>query len=473
MLFYACSELTLITFFSMESNMPNNPIASEEKNIASEQQRLTALVEQTLAQAKRMGATAAEVAVSMEKGFSVNVRMGEPDMVEHHNHKGIAIGIYVGQQKGSASTSDIANESITETLQKAFNIARFTSPDPYAGLADKELMAFDYPDLDLFHPWALTPAEAIEIAQDCEAKGRAFDKRITNSEGASVSSHDLVAIYGNSHGFIGGFPASRHGVSLALIAQDGASMQRDFSYTAARDPLDLVALNKVAEEAASKAVRRLNAKRLSTRKAPVIFIADIADGLLSCFIAAIRGSSLYRNASFLLDHLGKAVFPEHITLRELPHIKKGLASAPFDGEGVKTRESDILKDGILQRYVLGAYSARKLGMQTTGNAGGVHNAVISTSDKDLAGLLKHMDKGLLVTELMGQGVNIVTGNYSRGASGFWVENGKIQYPVEEITIAGNLKNMFAHLILVGNDVDRRGSIHTGSILLDEMMIAGE
>lgn len=453
--------------------MPNKAIVSEEKNIASEQQRLTALVQQTLAQAKKMGATAAEVAVSMEKGFSVNVRMGEVDMVEHHNHKGISISLYVGQQKGSASTSDIANEAITETLQKAFNIARYTSADPYAGLAAKELMAFNYLDLDLFHPWALAPVEAIEIARDCEAKGRAFDKRITNSEGASVSSHDLIAIYGNSHGFIGGFPASRHGISLSLIAQEGASMQRDFNYTVARDPLDLVAINKIAEEAASKAVQRLNSKRLSTRKVPVIFRADIADGLLGCFIAAIRGSNLYRNASFLLDHLGEAVFPKNINLRELPHIRKGLASAPFDGEGVITRESDILKDGILQRYVLSAYAARKLGMQTTGNAGGVHNAVISTSDNDLPGLLKHMDKGLLVTELMGQGVNIVTGNYSRGASGFWVENGEIQYPVEEITIAGNLKDMFAHLVLVGNDVDRRGSIHTGSILLEEMMIAGE
>lgn len=441
--------------------------------IHSEEKKLIELVEHVLADAKKMGATDAEVSVGQDNGFTVNVRMGDVDTLEYHRSKGIGITVYFGHKKGSVSTTDINKESLHTAVEKACSIAKFADEDPYSGLADKQLMAVNYPDLDLYHPWSINPAEAIELAKNCEARGRAADQKITNSEGAHVTTHEGISVYGNSNGFIGSFPSTSHSLTLVLIASDNQSMQRDYGYTVARSADNLMTWQQVADEAANKALKRLGARKLTTRKSPVIFSPDMAAGLINSFIAAIRGSNLYRKSSFLLDHLGKPVFPEFISICEKPHLKKGLASAPFDAEGVATREQYFIKDGVLSSYVLGSYSARKLGMQTTANAGGVHNLFISTSNKNFTDLLKEMNTGLLVTEVMGQGVNIVTGDYSRGASGFWVENGELQYPVEEITIAGNLRDMYQNLVLVGNDIDERNTIHTGSMLLSEMMIAGD
>lgn len=432
-----------------------------------------ALVQDILKDIKKQGASAAEVAASSRSGFSVDVRLGEVEKVEYNRDKGIAITVYYGQKKGSASTTDTSQESIESTVKAACHIAKFTEEDSCAGLADKELLASNYPDLDLHHLWQITVEQGIELAKECEALARAEDKRITNSEGASVATHQGVLVYGNSNNFLGSFKTTRHSINCALIAQEGSNMQRDYSFTVARDSQDLNNVKSVARDAAQRAVRRLGAKRLTTRQAPVVFESNIARGLIGSFINAIQGGNLYRKSSFLVDYLGKKIFSEHVHIYEQPHLKKGLGSAPFDGEGVATKDHDLVKDGILQSYALSSYSARKLGMQTTGNAGGVHNVFIDTSDIDLSGLLQQMGTGLFVTELLGQGVNIVTGDYSRGAMGFWVENGVIQYPVEEITIAGNLRDMFLQLVAIGNDVDRRGNIQTGSILIGNMTIAGE
>lgn len=431
------------------------------------------LVNTILLLAKNQGATSAEVSGSVSSGFSVDVRLGEVETVEYNRDKGIDITVYFGKQKGSASTSDLAQDSIEKTVAAACHIARFTSEDDCAGLADPELMAYHYPDLDLYHPWQITVEEGIVLAKECEELGRKADKRIVNSDGSGLSTHEIFYIYGNSHGFIGYYSATRHSLSCVLIAQEGSKMQKDYSYTIARDAQDLESVTTVARLAAERTLRRLNARRLSTRKVPVIFEADIATGLLGAFLQAIQGSSLYKNSSFLVDHLGKQVFPDMIHIYEQPYLKKGLGSSPFDAEGVKTLASDIVANGVLQRYILSSYSARKLGMQTTGNAGGVHNLSVDTSDLQFNDLLKKMGTGLLVTELIGQGVNIVTGDYSRGAAGFWVENGVIQYPVEEITVAGNLRDMFRNLVAISNDVEKRGNVRTGSILLESMTIAGE
>jgi PmbA protein len=430
----------------------------------------SALAEDVLKAAAKSGATAAEVSASTESGFSVSVRMGEVETVEYNRDKGFGITVYFGQRKGSASTSDTSLEAVHAALEAACAIAEVTGSDPSAGLADKALMATHYPELDLYHPWNLTAEQGIELALECESQARAQDKRITNSEGCSLATHQGSYVYANSHGFLGAYSTTRH--SCALVGLDGSNMQRDYSYTVARDPEDLHSVAMVAREAAERTVRRLGARRLSTRRAPVIFEAEIARGLLGAFVGAIRGSNLYREASFLLNHLGKKVFPDSVRIYQQPHLLKGLGSAPFDAEGVVTAPRDFVRDGLLESYVLSSYSARKLGMETTGNAGGVHNLFINTGNQDLAGLLRQMDTGLFVTEVMGQGVNLVTGDYSRGVAGFWVEKGVIQYPVEEITIAGNLRDMLLNLVAVANDIDARGNIQTGSILLDEMMIGG-
>ncbi len=442
-------------------------------NLLDEQVKWKQLTQNILDEAKAQGATSAEVSVSQGIGFSISVRMGVVETVEYHRDKGIGITVYFGKRKGSASTSDPGADAIKAVVSAASRIAQLSGEDPYAGLADAELMAKTYPDLDLYHPWYIEPEQAIAMALECENQARAVDKRIVNSEGASVSTYQSVGVYGNSHGFIGGYPSSRHSISCSLVGQDAKGMQRDGYYTIARDANDLLSVALVAKEAAVRTVKRLGARRLKTCTVPVIFQAEIARGLIGSFLGAISGGNLYRKSSFLIDHLGKKVFADNISLYERPHIPKGFGSAPFDGEGVATHDRDLVTNGVLQGYLLGSYSARKLGMKTTGNAGGAHNILIKTSDHDLPSLLKQMGKGLLVTEVMGQGVNLVTGDYSRGASGFWVENGEIQYPVEEITIAGNLRDMYQHLVAVGNDIDRRGSIHTGSILLDSMMVAGE
>ena len=444
---------------------------SETKS-ASTPVQLTTLVEEVLAEAKRQGASAAEASISVSQGLSVNVRLGEVETVEHTRDKGMGITVYFGQKSGSASTSDLGLAALRDTVRAAASIARYTAADEFSGLPEREALATDIPDLDLYHPWNPGMESAITLAQACESAARDADARIQNSEGASLSSHEGLEVYGNSLGFIGAVSATRHSLSCAVIGQDDSGMQRDYWYTTARRAADLEAADAVGRQAAQRTVRRLGARKLKTCQTPVIYEAPVAASLLSHFIGAIRGSSLYRQASFLLDHLGKPVFSPQVRIYEQPHLLRGLGSAPFDNEGVATRDRDLVRDGILQGYVLDCYSARKLGLQTTGNAGGVHNLSIASGSQDLPALLKTLHTGLLVTELIGFGVNNVTGDYSRGAAGFWVERGEIQYPVEEITVAGNLKDMFQHIREIGNDVDRRGSTRTGSILIENMTVAG-
>ncbi len=430
------------------------------------------MVADILTEAKRQGATSAEVDVSVNKGFHVTVRKGDVETIEYNQDKMIGIDVFFGKRSGSASISDIRPEAIKAAVKAACNIARFTDEDQYAGLAEKDMLAFDYPTIELAFPWSLSVEEAIELAKECEARALAQDKRLT-AEGASISTGQVCHAYGNSNGFIGTVPATRHEISCVMIAKKGEDMQRDYSYTVSCDPGLLESLTTVAHEAAGRTLRRLGAKRLTTRRVPVIFAAEEARGLLGHFVSAISGGNLYRKSSFLLDHLEKQIFPSHISIDERPFLARALGSSPYDDDGVATKPNVFIEDGILKSYVLGVYSARKLGMKSTGNSGGVHNLFITTGNNNLTGLLKKMGTGLLVTELMGQGVNIITGDYSRGCTGFWVENGEIQYPVEEITIAGNLRDMYLNLVEVGKDVDKRGNIQTGSILLDHMTIAGD
>lgn len=437
-------------------------------------ERLQHSIEDLLKEAKRRGASGAEASVGSSAGIEVSVRLGEVETVEHTRDNGLGITVYFGNRKGSASTSDLSPAALRDAVKAACDIARHTQGDPCAHLAPPELMASgDLPDLDLYHPWALGVEEAIQIACDCEDAARAFDPRIVNSEGASLDTHMGLHVYGNSHGFIGGFPTTRHSLSCAVVGQEGEAMQRDYWWTSARAAGDLEPARLVGERAAERTVSRLGARRLSTREAPVLFRAELATGLLRSLTSAIQGASLYRRASFLLDHLGERIFPEFVRIYEEPLLPRGLASAAFDGDGVATWPKDLVSEGILRTYLLDAYSGCRLGLSTTGNAGGVRNLRIAMGERDRAGMLALMGTGLLVTELMGHGVNPVTGDYSRGAAGFWVENGEIQYPVEEITIAGNLKRMFSGLVAVGNDCDFPGSTRTGSWLIDAMTIAGE
>jgi PmbA protein len=436
---------------------------------------LEAIVSDALAAARAAGATQAEADASLQRGLTATVRMGEVDTIEYHRDRGLAVTVYFGQRKGSASTADIAPAAVRETVAKAAAIARHTAADDCAGLADPALLARDIPDLDLDHPWSLEPEEAVERARACEAAGLAVDKRLSNSEGATLTSHRGVRVYGNTHGFLAGFPSTSHSLSCALVAESGGEMQRDYWYSVARDPAALENAAAVGRRAAERTLARLGSRRLGTRKAPVLFAPEMARGLLGAFVGAIRGVSQYRRASFLLGAVGQPVFPPFLQISERPHIKGALASAPFDTEGVATRDRELVADGVLQGYVLGSYSARKLGLTTTGNAGGIHNLLVSAgpASASFPELLKRMGAGLYVTELMGQGVNGVTGDYSRGASGFWVENGAIAYPVHEVTIAGNVKAMLQNIVALGTDVDIQGAIRTGSILLGEMTIAGE
>jgi len=449
----------------------NTPSAQQAKAGASAEQ-LKTLVGEVLAEAKRQGASSAETSVSVNQGLSVTVRLGEVETVEHNRDKGLALTLFFGKQSGSASTSDLSPAAVRDCVRAAATIARYTAADEFSGLADPDQLARTIPDLDLYHPWNPSVEQAIELSLACEDAARAVDKRITNSEGATVYSYESTGIYANSHGFLGATATTRHGISCAVIAQDDSGMQRDYWYTAARDRTDLEAAAPVGRKAAERSVRRLGGRQLSTRQVPVIYEAPVAASLLSHFVGAIRGTSLYRRSSFLLDHLGKPVFAPQVRIYEQPFLKKALGSTPFDNDGVAPANRDIVRDGILQGYVLDVYSARKLGLSSTGNAGGVHNLTIQPGDKDLSGLLRQMGTGLLVTELIGFGINGVTGDYSRGAAGFWVENGEIQYPVEEITIASNLKDMYRGLVAVGNDVDPSGNTRTGSILIESMTLAG-
>ncbi len=438
-------------------------------------QELHQVVGDALAAARAAGASQAEADASAQQGLNVTVRLGEVETLEYHRDRGLAVTVYFDRRKGSASTGDLRPEAIAATVQKACTIARHTARDDCAGLAEPEDMARAVPDLDLDHPWGIEPDAAVALARECEAAGRELDARIGNSEGATLATHRGLRVYGNSHGFLAGLPGTSHSLSCALIAQAGSDMQRDHWYSIARDAQCLLPPAEVGRRAATRALARLGARRLATQRAPVLFAPELARGLYSHFIGAIRGASQYRRSSFLLDAAGSQVFPAALQMQERPHIRGALASAPFDAEGVATRDRELLHDGVLDGYVLGSYSARKLGLRTTGNAGGIHNLLVSAPAIALARdeLLARVGTGLYVTELMGQGVNGVTGDYSRGASGFWIEGGKVAYPVHELTIAGNLREMYRDIVAVGTDVDEQGAIRCGAVLVGAMTIAGE
>jgi PmbA protein len=436
-------------------------------------EQLRQIARDVLEHAKVKGASAAETEVSEGYGHSVTVRRGEPETIEYNRDKGMGVTVYLGHQRGHASTSDFTPRAVRETVEAALSIARFTASDDAAGLADEALLAREVPDLDLYHPWLVSVDSAIELARECEAAALAVDPRITNSEGASVSTQQSHFAYGNTLGFLSGYPSSRHTVMCSVIAGAGDSMQRDDWYATARAAAELEDFAEVGRRAGQRCVRRLGARRLATTQVPVLFEAPVASSLLGHFTGAVSGGSLYRKSSFLLDSLGQAVFSPLVCIRDVPDIKRGLASSPFDDEGVATRRRDIVEHGVLRGYFLGSYAARKLGMTSTGNAGGNHNLILDSTGEEFPALLKKMGHGLLVTELLGMGVNQVTGDYSRGAAGFWVEGGEIAFPVQEITIAGNLKDMFRGIVAVGTDVVVRGSRQCGSILVDRMTVAGE
>jgi len=450
------------------------PMAETMSPVRLTQSDLESIIERALQEARARGASQAEAAVSQDTGLSVGVRLGEVETLEHQRDRSMGITVYFGQRKGSASTADFSPEAVGATVAKACSIARFTAEDASSGLADAALMARSPPDLDLSHPWNVTADRAIEIAKSCEAAALGFDPRINNSEGASVGTHQGLHVYGNTHGFVGGYPTTSHTVSCVVLAGTGEDMQRDYWYTSSRDWHELQDPEAVGRESARRTIARLGPRKISTRRAAVLFVPELARGLIGHFIAAIRGSSQYRQASFLLNSAGQQVFPANFSIAERPHLPKAMASAPFDDEGVATRDRELVAAGVLTGYILSSYSARKLGLQTTGNAGGSHNLIVApTLTGGMAAMLSRLGTGLLLTELMGQGVNTVTGDYSRGAAGFWVENGEIQFPVAEVTIAGNLRSMFLGSAAVGDDIDARGGVRVGSILVEEMTIAGE
>lgn len=447
--------------------------AISTNELAKNREELTRIIDSVLTQAKTMGASDAEADVGVGSGLSANIRKGEIDKLEYERDKGLGITVYINGQKGNSSTSDFSEDAIKKSVEAAIGIAKHASRDEFAGLADPELMATEFPDLDLYHPWTIAPEAAIELAIECEQSAFDADNRISNSDGTSVSTYSGLNLYGNTNNFINGWNWSSHTIDCTVIAEDSNGMQRDGWYSKARDFNDLQSIKDISQEAARRTVVRLGSRKLKTCKAPVIFEAPVASGLFSALITAIAGGSLYRRATFLLDKKGEQIFSDHINIYERPYIMKALGSAPFDNDGVTTKERDIVKDGVLMDYVLSAYSARKLGLQTTGNAGGVHNLVIEPGADSLDDLIKKMDTGLLITDMIGFGVNQITGDYSRGASGFWVENGELAYPVEEITVAGNLIDMYKNIISIANDVDPRGNVLTGSVMMDTMTIAGE
>jgi len=446
---------------------------------ASRISELKAVVADALAQARGSGASHAEANASLQRGLTVTVRLGEVETIEYHRDRGLSLTAYFGHAKGSASTADLRPAAVREIALKAATIARHTAADECSGLADPDSLAREPQDLDLYHPWALAPEEAVTLARECEAAGLAVDPRLTNSEGATVTTHGGVRVYGNSHGFLQGVPSTSHSVSCALVAVSGEDMQRDYWYSVARRAQALGDVAAVGRRAAQRALRRLGARKLSTRRAPILFAPELARGLFGHFVGAIRGPSQYRRTSFLLQAAGTQVFPSFLQIAERPHLPQGLASSAFDAEGVATHDRDLVQRGVLQGYVLGSYSARKLGLKSTANAGGIHNLLVTAdaaSGSEYCGtfeqLLRRMGDGLYVTELMGPGVNGVTGDYSRGASGFWVEHGELSFPVHEVTIAGNLREMLRGIVAVGSDVDSQGAIRTGSVLLESMTVAG-
>ncbi len=437
-----------------------------------DREELKNIVADTLKMAQQNGATQAEAGLSVSQGLSVATRMRDVETIEHQQDNGLGISVYFGQHKGSANTSNLDSDAVRKTVEAACNIAKYTSEDPCAGLADAELMATEIRSLDLYHPWDISPESVIDLALECEAAALDYDSRIVNSEGASVDMNAGISVYGNSHGFLQAQQKTRHSISCAVVGESDGNMQRDYWYDISRNPDSLSTAHSVGAKAAERTVNRLDAQKLKTQQSPVMLVAELARGLVGHFTSAISGSAQYRKASFLLDARDTQVFPDYFQLVEHPFEPQALSSANYDGEGVAVREGHLVRDGVVQNYLLDSYSARKLGMQTTGHASGVHNLAVNNTGKSFVEMLKTMHRGLLVTELMGHGVNSVTGDYSRGAAGFWVENGEIQFPVEEVTIAANLRDMFKGILEVGTDVDRRGSIFTGSLLIDNMTIAG-
>ena len=448
-----------------------NAIIAQPDDSLVQLDSLANLAQDVIRRCRAAGASDAEVGASIDTGLSVNVRLGEVETVEHNRDRAFGVTVYFCQRKGSASTADLAPDSIAKTIEQACAIAKYTEADPYAGLADPARLARVFPDLDLWHPWNLDAQGAIGLGIEIEDAGRALDG-ISNSDGASIQSGGSLGVYANSQGFVGRERGTRHSLSCSLIAQDGNGMQRDYWYESERAAGDFPDAASIGARAAQRTLARCGARKLDTRACPVLFAPEVARGLIGHLVSAVSGGALYRKASFLVDHAGKNLFPAFVHIVERPHIPRGQASANFDSEGVATADSDLVRAGILERYVLGSYSARRLGLASTGNAGGIHNLIVEPGADDFTGMLKKLGTGLLVTEVMGQGVSIVTGDYSRGAAGFWVENGTIAYPVEEITIASNLREMFAGIAAIGADVDRRSHILTGSILIDKMTVAG-
>ena len=451
-------------------------IPQPESGFSYHREFFESLVDSALTHAKKIGATDAAAEASEGCGLSVSVRKGELENVERNRDKSLGVTVYVGQKRGNASTSDFSKAAIEQTVQAAFDIARFTATDVTSGLPDERDIAREHPELDLFHPWAISSAEAAALALECEAAALSTSRLITNSEGAGVSAQQSHFFSAHTRGFRGGYASSRHSISVAPIAGKGSQMQRDSWYSSMRDAAELASAQAVGRYAAERALSRLKSRKIATTQCPVLFESPLAAGLLGGFVQAVSGGALYRKSTFLLDSMGKAAFPKHINISEDPHLKKGKGSAPFDEEGVKTSARKVVEDGIVRGYFLSTYSARKLGMRTTGNAGGSHNLVLTSkrtkAGDDLDAMLKKLGTGLFVTELMGQGVNYVTGDYSRGASGFWVENGEIAFPVEEITIAGNLKDMLMGIEAVGADAYNYGAKTVGSILVNRMKLAG-
>lgn len=436
-------------------------------------EELISLSEQVLETAKKLGATAVEVSTSSGEGLSVDVRMAEVETLEYHRDQGLGLTVYFDQKKGNASTADVSPQAINDTVEAACRIAKYTSEDEFSGLADADLMATEFPDLDLYHPWDIQADDAIALALTCENAARDYSPLITNSDGASVSSYRGTSVYLNSHGFSGISKGTRHSLSASMVAQEGESMQRDYWFSSSRLHDQLESPESVGKKASERAIKRLNGRQIATTKVPVLYEAKMARSLIGHFTGAISGGSQYRKASFLLGAVGDEVFPDFVRLHEQPFIHQALGSASFDKEGVALKDKDLVTNGVVQSYLLGSYSARKLGLQTTGNAGGVHNLSMESTGQDFDEMLKLLGTGLLVTELIGNSVNGITGDYSRGASGYWVEGGEIQYPVEEITIAGNLRDMFKHIVAIGSDIDYQGNTRTGSILVEEMTIAGK
>ncbi len=436
------------------------------------QQELEALVRMALEEATEQGVDQAEVAASHDLGLSATARLGDVENLEYTNDRGLGITVYKNQCKGNASTSDISPDSIREAVLKACAFATYTAEDPHSGLADADLMCTEVRDLDLDHAWALDSADAIAMAIDCEKSGLEHDARINNSEGATVATNRSARAYGNTHGFVGSYTKSSHSMSCVVLAGDSGDMQRDYYYSAARDPGDLESTRHIGEMAAQRTVSRLGAHKIKTTKIPVLFTPELARGFIGHAIGAIAGGAQYRRASFLLDAVGEKIFPDFVSILERPHLPKGMSSASYDGEGVATYDRDIVTDGVLASYVLGSYSARRLGLQSTANAGGTQNLIVPGNSGDLESLIKEMGTGLIVEELIGQGVNAVTGDYSRGVVGQWVENGEIKHAVHEVTIAGNLRDLYQRIAAIGNDPDVRGGIRCGSLLVEEMTVAG-